>query len=103
MTGYAYTAAGSVRYPPDPRDTATHRNGNVHTYSHAVLGRLTSDAVTTLGSGVDGAVRRIQTAYDTQGNPYLVTSYDSASGGSVVNQVQRAYNGLGQLTQEWQS
>src|SRR5262249_29539114 len=38
--------------------TATDRNGNVHTYTFDVLGRVTSDAVTTLGSGVDGAVRR---------------------------------------------
>jgi RHS repeat-associated protein len=83
--------------------TMTDRNGNVHTYTYDVLGRPTSDAVTTLGSGVDGAVRRIETAYDTQGNPYLVTSYDAASGGSVVNQVQRVYNGLGQLTGEYQS
>jgi RHS repeat-associated protein len=85
------------------RLTFTDRNGNVHTYSYDVLGRLTSDAVTTLGTGVDGAVRRIQTAYDTQGNPYLVTSYDAASGGNIVNQVQRTYNGLGQLTAEYQS
>ena len=62
-----------------------------------------SDAVTTLGSGVDGAVRRIETAYDGQGHAYLVTSYSAASGGSVVNQVQRAFNGLGQLVTEWQA
>jgi YD repeat-containing protein len=83
--------------------TFTDRNGNVHTYAYDVLGRETSDAVTTLGTGVDGTVRRIQTAFDTQGNAYLVTSYDSASGGNIVNQVQRAFNGLGQMTQEWQS
>jgi hypothetical protein len=33
------------------------RNGSIHTYSYAVLGRFTTDAITTLGSGVDGAVR----------------------------------------------
>ncbi len=56
-----------------------------------MLGRQTSDAVTTLRHAAwTAAVRRIQTAYDTQGNPYLVTSYDAASGGSVVNQVQDA-------------
>src|SRR5262249_50261725 len=38
-----------------------------------------------------------------QGSPYLVTSYDAASGGNVVNQVQRAYDGLGNLVQEWQA
>jgi RHS repeat-associated protein len=83
--------------------TSTDRNGSVHTQTYDVLGRIVSDAVTTLGSGVDGAVRRIETAYDGQGNPYLVTSYDAASSGNVVNQVQRAFNGLGQLVTEYQS
>jgi RHS repeat-associated protein len=85
------------------RLTATDRNGNVHTYSYDVLGRQTSDAVTALGSGVDGSVRRIETAYDTQGNAYLITSYDAATAGNIVNQVQRTFNGLGQMTAEYQS
>jgi RHS repeat-associated protein len=93
---YTYNQLGQVL-------TRSDRNGTVHTYSYDVLGRVTADAVTTLGSGVDGAVRRIETAYDTQGNPYLVTSYDAATSGTVVNQIQRAYDGLGQLTQEWQA
>src|SRR5207237_8525685 len=88
---------------PGETQTVTDRNGNVRTLSYGVLGRVVSDAVTTLGSGVDGSVRRIETAYDGQGNPYLITSYDSASGGSIVNQVQRAFNGLGQLITEYQS
>src|SRR5205823_1730076 len=46
--------------------------------------------------------RRIDTAYDTQGNPYLLTSYADTAGTSIVNQVQRQYNGLGQLTAEYQ-
>ncbi|MFL5244587.1 MAG: RHS repeat-associated core domain-containing protein [Gemmataceae bacterium] len=83
--------------------TLTDRAGNVHTLTYDILGRVTSDAITTLATGFDGAVRRIQTAYDTQGNPYLVTSYDAATAGNIVNQVQRAYNGLGQMTQEWQA
>ncbi|MFO0799414.1 MAG: RHS repeat-associated core domain-containing protein [Gemmataceae bacterium] len=82
--------------------TATDRNGTTHTLTRDVLGRVTADVVTTLGSGVDGAVRRIETAYDGQGNAFLVTSYDAASGGSVVNQVEGEYNGLGQLLTEWQ-
>jgi YD repeat-containing protein len=93
---YTYNQLGQVL-------TYTDRNGNVHTYSYDVLGRMTADAITTLGSGVDGTVRRIETAYDTQGNAYLVTSYDVASGGNVVNQVQREFNGLGQLTTEYQA
>jgi len=83
--------------------TMTDRNGSVHTLGYDVLGRVVSDAVTALGSGVDGAVRRIETAYDGQGNVSLITSYDAASGGSIVNQVQRAFNGLGQMIAEWQS
>ena len=78
------------------------RNGNVHTYTLDVLGRLTVDAITTLGSGVDGTVRRIETAYDTQGNAYLFTSFNAASGGTALNQVENIYNGLGQLTAQWQ-
>src|SRR5262249_28262103 len=83
--------------------TAQDRNGSVHTFGYDLLGRLTSDAVTTLGSGVDGAVRRLEAAYDGQGNAYLFTSYDAASAGNIVNQVQRAFNGLGQLITEYQS
>jgi RHS repeat-associated protein len=93
---YSYNALGQPK-------TAQDRNGNVHAYSFDVLGRPTADAVTTLGTGIDGAVRRLETAYDTQGNPYLFTSYDAASAGNVVNQVQRDFNGLGQLTKEYQA
>ena len=64
---------------------------------------MPADAVTTLGTGVDGSVRRLEFSFDTAGLSYLYTSYDAASGGNVVNQVQRAYNGLGQLTAEYQS
>jgi hypothetical protein len=45
-------------------------------------------------------VRRLTTAYDTGDRPYLFTSYNAASGGTIVNQVQDAYNGFGQLTGE---
>ena len=82
--------------------TVTDRNASTHTYSYDVLGRQTADAVTTLGSGVDGSIRRMATGYDTQGNASLFTSYDAASGGNVVNQVKNEFNGLGQLTKEWQ-
>jgi RHS repeat-associated protein len=82
--------------------TATDRNGNVHQYNYDALGRLTADAVQTLGANVDGSVRRIEYGYDALGNVSLITSYDSYSGGIIVNQVLRQYNGLGQLTAEYQ-
>ncbi|WP_237722933.1 RHS repeat domain-containing protein, partial [Singulisphaera acidiphila] len=84
-----YNALGQVK-------TATDRNGTVHTYTYDVLGRQISDAITTPGSGIDQSVLRIETTYDVAGRPILLTSYDAASGGNVVNQIQRVYNGLGQ-------
>jgi RHS repeat-associated protein len=74
-----------------------------HQYTYDVLGRQTSDMVTQLGKGVDGSVRRIDTAYDGQGNPFLFTSYADTAGTTVVNQVEDVFNGLGQLTGEYQS
>jgi RHS repeat-associated protein len=93
---YAYNALGEVK-------TFGDRNGTDHAYTRDVLGRVTVDAVTQLGGGVDGAVRRLETAYDTGDRPYLFTSYNAAAGGSVVNQVQEVYNGLGQQTGEYQA
>ena len=82
--------------------TVTDRNGTTHTYTYDVLARQIADAVTTLGSGVDGTVRRITTGYGPLNTGYLFTSYDAASGGNVVNQVKDEFNGLGQVTKEWQ-
>jgi RHS repeat-associated protein len=80
------------------------QNGTVHTYGYDVLGRVTSDAVTTLGSGVDGGIRRLETSYNTQGQIDKITSYSSATGGTgaIVSQIARVYNGFGQLTEEYQ-
>ncbi len=93
---FTYNALGQAK-------TSQDRNGNVHTFSFDVVGRLTTDAVTTLGSNVDGTVRRAEVAYDTGGRAFLFTNYDAASAGNIVNQVQRDFNGLGQLTKEYQS
>ena len=81
----------------------TDRNGTVHSYGYDVVGRQVSDAVSTLGAGVDGTVRRIEVAYDGAGLAAEFTSYDAATGGSVLNQVGRVFNGFGQLTIELQS
>jgi len=81
----------------------TDRNGNVHDYAYDVAGRFTEDYVSTLGSGVQGSVRRLNYAYDSAGRLEKATSKSSpASGSIVVNEVQRVYNGLGQLTTEYQ-
>src|SRR5439155_8587644 len=74
-----------------------------HTYLYDVVGRLVDDAVTQLSTGVDGTVLRIEMAYDSAGHPYLFTSYNATAGGSIVNQVKREYNGLGQILTEYQA
>ena len=61
------------------------------------------DGFTTHGAGVDGSVIRIGTAYNNQGLPYLLTSYADTAGTQIVNQVENVYNGLGQLTQQYQA
>ena len=81
--------------------TSTDPNGTTHTYTYDVLGQETADTVTTLGTGVDGSVMKIGTSYTTLGAPYLITSYNSSGG--VVNQVEDVYNGLDQLTYQYQS
>jgi hypothetical protein len=53
-----------------------------------VHGRQTSDTITTLGSGVNGTVQRIDTVDNSQGLPYLYTSYADTAGMTVVNQVE---------------
>jgi hypothetical protein len=50
---------------------------------------------------VDGAIRRLEVGYDT-GRPFAFASFDAATGGNIVNMVQRELNGLGQLITEWQ-
>jgi RHS repeat-associated protein len=93
---FTYDALGEIT-------TKTDGQGSTHTYNYDVLGRVISDTVTTLGTSVDGTVRRIDTAYDTGDRPYLFTSYSNTAGTIIVNQVQRVYNGLSQLITEYQA
>jgi YD repeat-containing protein len=84
--------------------TSTDPNGTTHTYVYDVLGQQLTDTATTLGSGVDISIQEITTAYTTLGNPYLITSYTAPIGvGVVANQVEDVYNGLDQLTKEYQA
>ncbi|HLL90410.1 MAG TPA: RHS repeat domain-containing protein, partial [Tepidisphaeraceae bacterium] len=81
--------------------TTTDRRGTVHAYTYDPLGRLTVDAATTLGSGVDGAVRRREFAFDSAGRPHTFSTYAATAGGTPTTQVLRQYNGLGQLAREY--
>ena len=86
----------------------TDQGGTVHEYNYDKLGRQTHDRVTTLGTGVDGAARRISTEYEVRGMRARLTCYDNADAHSnppsaVVNQVQFTYNDFGQLTTDYQA
>ena len=96
VTSASYNALGQVTQTTD-------RNGNVHQYTYDTAGREISDTVTTLGAGVDGSVRRIDTTYNAQGLAYLLTSYADTAGTQIVNQVENIYNGLGQLAFQYQA
>ena len=85
--------------------TLADQSGTVHTYTFDILGRLIDDGITTVGTGLDTAVLRIATVYEVRGLVQNITSYDNATvgSGSVVNDIQRAYNSFAQLVTEYQS
>ena len=86
--------------------SSTDQRGVVHEYSFDSAGRLLADTVTSLGlvgQNVDGAIRRIGYAYDDLGRQQSITSYADTSGTEVVNQVAFAYDGWGNLVDEWQA
>ncbi len=83
--------------------TKTDQNGSVHTYSYDKLARQTVDSITTLGSGVDGAVRRIGQTYEVRGMLENITSFSDTIGTTPVNQVRNAYNDFGQPSIQYQA
>jgi len=78
--------------------------GTVHTLDYDKLARLLNDRVTTLASGVDGAVRRLTAAYGVNGLSKL-SSWDNAivGRGAIVNEVELIYNEFGQIAEDRQS
>jgi hypothetical protein len=52
---------------------------------------------------MDGAVRRIQYEYDDVSRTRRVTSYNASTGGSVVNEVARFYDGWGNISYDYQN
>ena len=80
----------------------TDQNGSVHEYEYDALGRQTEDKVSTLGTGVDGFVKRIQQTYDNRLRLENVTSHSATTGGTVRSEVQNAYNDFSQMKTEYQ-
>jgi RHS repeat-associated protein len=99
------TAAGSVSFSYNllgEQLTTTDQNGSVHTFTHDALGRVTLDAITTLGSGVDGSIRAHGTNFTAMGLPYQQTAYSDSAATTVANQIQNVYNGFGDLITQYQ-
>src|SRR5439155_8145942 len=70
----AYNRLGETKQKQD-------QLGTVHTLAYDKLGGLLHDRVTTLGTGVDGAVLRVSYVYGVRGMVQNVTSYDHATVG----------------------
>jgi len=83
--------------------TKTDGCGSTHTYLRDVLGRIYLDGVTSLGGNVDPTIRSIKTQFDSVDRAYLFSSCSDTGGATIVNQVQRNYNDLSQLTEEYQA
>jgi len=89
----------------------TDQNGTKHDYTYDTLGRTILDGVTLATSNpqrVDPSVLAIGINFDPAGRPLNLTSYANYSEAThaattIVNQVQRTYNGFGQLADEYQS
>ena len=86
-TDSTYDRVEHTYYANGAKKTTKDQRGTVRTFDYDDGLRLTADKVTTVGTGVDDAGLRIARAYDNRGRTTSVTSYDAATGGSVVNQV----------------
>ncbi len=94
---YAYNAQGQEVWKKDQATTSPAAGGNVIEIDYDTRGRQVARKVTTLGTGFDGAVRRIGTSYDSLGRTDRVTQYDAASSGTVLDEVKYSYDDWGNL------
>ena len=88
---HAYNALGQAVYKKD-------QAGNVLESEYDDSGRRTELKVTTLASGFDGSVKRLEWAYTSLGQVDTLTSYDAATSGTAVNEVDYTYDGWGNIT-----
>lgn len=86
---YAYNRQGERRSMID-------QNGTQHVYEQDASGRVVADRVEVLGTGIDGAVRRIETDYDGFGRTSMVRSMSAVNGvsGVVIDEVGYTYTPL---------
>lgn len=92
-----------IKYYVDAvRKTRKDQCETLRTYTYDDRTRLTADTVTTLGTDVDGSIRRIGRSYDDLGRKASVTSYSNTSGTTAVNEVAYTFDGLGNVTKSEQ-
>jgi RHS repeat-associated protein len=92
VVSFAYNALGEPVYKKD-------QIGGVIERDVDTAGRESHTRVTTLGSGLNGAVRRISTTYTSRSQVDAVTQYDNATvgSGSIVDQVDYSYDDWGNV------
>jgi len=100
-----FTALIQMQSRQSEKTSLTDQNGNVRQFDHDDLGRPAQDRVTTLGTGADERVRRIEQGFDVRGNLARITSFDNATVGSgnVVNELTFEFNDFNQSIDTGQS
>ncbi|QKK07512.1 MAG: hypothetical protein HND58_04595 [Planctomycetota bacterium] len=98
---FAYNALGAQIYMEDQAGTTIETD-------YDTAGRQIHRRATDTGTGIDTDVLRITTAYTSRGQVETVTQYDhaTAGSGSIVDQVQFAYDEWGNVStfdQDWNS
>ena len=90
VVSYAYNAQGQTTYQKD-------QAGSVLESVYDDSGRRTIQKATTVASGVDGAVKRVETGYDGLGRTTSLVQYDAASSGSATDGVAYTYDDWGNV------
>ena len=91
VVSFAYNAQGQQIWKKD-------QAGNVIETDFDTAGRETARRVTSLDGDFDGAILRISRTYNSRGLPELVTQYDAATSGNVVDEVRYGYDSWGLLS-----
>lgn len=102
--GFFAETAGAVAVPAWAAPMASAKQTVVRETEGKTL-YYSQDRVTALGTGIDGAVRRIALEYTDRGLLGKVTSHNNATVGSgvIVNQVAFSYNAFNRLIEDAQS
>lgn len=74
-----------------------------HEYTRDLLGRVTHDTAAALGTGIDGAIRRLEYDFDGLGRLGEARSYDATTSGTVKNSLRFSHTSLWQVKKVYQN